>query len=182
MTLTRNKIISFTIVSILFVLLLSLLAYGLATRSSVTGQSGVNLVGKSAPDFEFTTFDGNNFKLRDNIGKPMVVNFWASWCSPCREEAEILEESFAKLNSSVMFVGVNIQDTASNAEQFISEFELNYINGPDKTGSITIDYGVIGLPVTFFIDNNGVIVNRWVGTLTENTLSELIFEAADNLE
>ena len=149
---------------------------------SVTGQSGANLVGKLAPDFDFITFDGEQFKLGDNIGKPIVVNFWASWCSPCREEAEILEESFVKLNPSVVFVGVYIQDTASDAAEFISEFGLNYINGPDKTGSITIDYGVIGLPVTFFIDNNGVIVNRWVGTLTENTLTELIYAAIDNPE
>ena len=182
MTLTRNKIIGFGIVSILFVLLISLLAYGLATRSSVTGQSGINLVGKPAPDFEFITFDGNDFKLRDYIGKPMVVNFWASWCSPCREEAEILEESFVKLNPSVVFIGVNIQDTSSDAAEFINEFGLNYINGPDKTGSITIDYGGICLPGTFFIDNNGVIVNRWVGTLTENTLFELIYEVNDNPE
>ena len=77
---------------------------------------------------------------------------------------------------------MNIQDTSSDAEEFINEFGLNYINGPDKTGSITIDYGVIGLPVTFFIDNNGVIVNRWVGTLTENTLFELIYEVNDNPE
>ena len=81
-----------------------------------------------------------------------------------------------------MFVGVNIQDTPSDAAEFISEFDLNYINGPDKTGSITIDYGVIGLPVTFFIDNNGVIVKRWVGTLTENTLTELIYAATNNPE
>ena len=182
MTLTRNKIIGFSIVFILFVFLISLLAYGLATRSSVTGQSGVNLVGKLAPEFEFITFDGDQFKLSDYIGKPMVVNFWASWCSPCREEAEILEESFVKLNPSVVFVGVNIQDTPGDAVEFISEFGLNYINGPDKTGSITIDYGVIGLPVTFFIDNNGVIVKRWVGTLTENTLTELIYTATDNPE
>ena len=180
MTLTRNKIIGFSILSVLFVLLISLLAYGLASRYSVTGQSVVNLVGKTAPDFEFITFDGNNFKLHDQIGRPVVVNFWASWCSPCREEAEILEEFFVELNPSVVFVGVNIQDTASDAAKFISEFGLNYINGPDKTGSITIDYGVIGLPVTFFIDNNGVIVNRWVGTLTEDTLSELIYEVNGN--
>ena len=180
MTLTRNKIIGFSILSVLFVLLISLLAYGLASRSSVTGQSGVNLVGKPAPDFEFITFDGNKFKLHDQIGRPVVVNFWASWCSPCREEAEILEEFFVELNPSVVFVGVNIQDTASDASKFISEFGLNYINGPDKTGSITIDYGVIGLPVTFFIDNNGVIVKRWVGTLTEDTLFELIYEVNGN--
>jgi cytochrome c biogenesis protein CcmG/thiol:disulfide interchange protein DsbE len=175
MTLTRSKIIGFSIAFILFVFLISLLAYGLATRSSVTGQSGVNLIGKAAPDFEFTTFNGSQFKLSDHIGKPIVVNFWASWCSPCREEAEILEESYVKLNPSVVFIGVNIQDTESDATEFINEFDLNYLNGPDKTGSITIDYGVIGLPVTFFVDNKGVIVDRWVGTLTDKTLTEMIY-------
>ena len=170
MTLTRNKIIGFSILSVLFVVLISLLAYGLASRSSVTGQSGVNLVGKPAPDFEFITFDGNNFKLHDQIGRPVVVNFWASWCSPCREEAEILEEFFVELNPSVVFVGVNIQDTARDAAKFISEFGLNYINGPDKTGSITSDYGVIGLPVTFFVDSDGTVSGRYVGSIPKSQL------------
>lgn len=174
MTLTRNKIIGFGLIFILFVILISLLAYGLANRSSVTGQSGINIVGKPAPDFKINTFDDAEFTLTDNIGKPIVINFWASWCLPCREEAEILQRFSIKLNPSVVFVGVNIQDSINDANEFMNEFGIEYINGPDKTGSITIDYGVIGLPVTFFVDGNGIVANRWVGAISEPKFIELL--------
>ena len=101
----------------------------------------------------------------------MIINFWASWCPPCREEAKILEEVWRAYKSKgVLFIGVGIQDTIEDAESYLELFNISYPNGLDHDGRITVDYGVIGLPVTFLINERGVVETRWVGAITESEL------------
>lgn len=156
-----------------------LLGIGLMSNEPVTGNSGITRVGKPAPDFSFETLDGNSFRLSEHFGQPIVVNFWSTWCPPCRDEAQILEHAWRKYDSqTVIFVGVDIQEDATtgltDARTFLSQFDITYINGMDDDGSITIDYGVIGLPVTFFIDSKGIVVQRWVGAITSTQLQTSI--------
>ena len=80
----------------------------------------------------------------------MVINFWASWCPPCREETPLLERTWRSYKyQDVLFVGVNIQDTEEDARVYLEEFDITYPNGLDRHGKVTVDYGIIGLPVTF---------------------------------
>ena len=124
------------------------------------------MVNRPAPDFTLTTFKGDTISLAGLMGKPVVINFWASWCPPCRVEATLLERTArAYKNRGVVFLGVDIQDREKDALNYIREFDITYPNAPDPTGEVSIDYGVSGLPVTFFISRKGEIVSRWVGAI-----------------
>jgi cytochrome c biogenesis protein CcmG/thiol:disulfide interchange protein DsbE len=117
------------------------------------------MVNRPAPDFTLTTFKGTTISLEDLRGKPVVINFWASWCPPCRIEAPLIERTWrAYKKRGPIFIGVNIQDRKEDALNYIREFDITYPNGPDPTGEIAIDYGVSGLPVTFFVSSRGEVV------------------------
>ena len=162
-----------TALFILFALLLfAALAYGLANRSSATAMSGMTRVGKPAPDFAMPLLDGGEFRLSERGDVPAVINFWASWCPPCREESPAFERTWrAHRDDGIVFVGVNIQDTDEAAAEYAREFGLTFVNGRDLDGGITIDYGVTGLPVTFFVGRGGAVEGVHVGALPEDKLA-----------
>ena len=149
----------------------SLLVLGLLNKESVTGRSGITRLQKPAPEFTLPLLDGGELVLAQHLGQPVVINFWASWCTPCRQEARVLERTWRSYREKgVMFVGVDIQDTESDAIIFLKEFDVSYPNGLDRDGKITVDYGVIGLPVTFFVNQDGIVERRWVGAMREAQL------------
>ncbi len=163
-----------TFAALLFLVLgfVGLLGLGLMDRSPVTGRSGATRVGKPAPDFVLPLFSGGEFKLSAYRGQPLVINFWASWCPPCVEEAPALERVWQSYrDQGIVVLGVNMQDAEGDARAFLAQFNITYPNGPDTTGSVTVDYGVIGLPVTFFVDRQGVVQRRWVGAISESQLT-----------
>jgi cytochrome c biogenesis protein CcmG/thiol:disulfide interchange protein DsbE len=156
---------------------LALLVWGMLNKEPITGLSGVTMVNRPAPDFILTTFKGTTISPEDLRGKPVVINFWASWCPPCRVEAPLLERTWrAYKNRGLIFLGVNIQDRKEDALNYIREFNITYPNGPDPTGEIAINYGVSGLPVTFFVSRKGEVVRRWVGAVEKSVLSGSIEE------
>ncbi len=153
------------------VALVAVLAYGMANRTAPTGQSGATRVGKPAPTFAMDLYGGGELSYGPDLGEPVVLNFWASWCPPCREESPLLERTWKQYRDrGVLFVGVDTQDTEQDALAYIDEFGLTFPNGLDVDGEITVAYGVVGLPVTFFIGSDGVVKRRWVGALTESQL------------
>jgi cytochrome c biogenesis protein CcmG/thiol:disulfide interchange protein DsbE len=153
------------------------LVWGLLNKQPLTGLSGITMVNRPAPDFTLTTFKGTTISLEGLKGKPVVINFWASWCPPCRLEAPLLERAWrAYKNREVVFIGVDVQDREEDALNYIREFNITYPNGPDPTGEISIDYGVSGLPVTFFVSRQGEIVRRWVGAIERSVLISSIEE------
>jgi len=104
--------------------------------------------------------------LKELNGKAVLLNFWASWCVPCRAEARALESAWQKYKDrEVVFIGVNIQDKEEDARAFMKEFGVTYLNGLDSSGKIAIDYGVWGIPETFFIDPQGRITYKHAGEL-----------------
>ena len=146
--------------------LLTLLAWGMLNKVPVTGKSGITRVQRPAPEFRLALFNGGELALSERFGRPIVINFWASWCPPCRDEARILEGLWRQHQADeVLIIGIDIQDAVSDAKAFLGEFDITYPNGLDEDGRITIDYGVIGLPVTFFVGRNGIIERRWVGAI-----------------
>ena len=155
----------------------ALLVAGLNAKEAPTGASGVARVSHPANDFTMQTFDGGEITLSGLKGQPVIVNFWASWCPPCREEATTLERTWQKYkDQGVTFIGVDIQDKLEDGLDYVSEYHVTYPNGQDLDGRITIDYGVGGIPVTFFIDKDGMISSRWVGAISQSLLEERIEE------
>ncbi len=143
--------------------MIGLLAYGF-TRDARYIQSP--LVARQAPSFTLTLFDGKVVRLADFRGKAVLVNFWASWCVPCRAEARALESAWQKYKDrGVVFLGVNIQDKEEDARAFMKEFGITYLNGRDASGKIAVDYGVWGIPETFFVDAQGRITYKHAGEL-----------------
>jgi cytochrome c biogenesis protein CcmG/thiol:disulfide interchange protein DsbE len=144
---------------------LALLAFGFRTNPRDIASP---LVGRPAPPFTLTAFDGQPLVLENMRGKVVVLNFWASWCYPgCYEEAPILEDSWKSWRDrGVILIGVDIQDSEDKARKFIADFALSFPNAPDPRGIVAIDYGVYGVPETFFIDRAGRIRSKHVGAVT----------------
>jgi len=114
-----------------------------------------------APEFSVSLYSGESLRLVDLRGRPVMVNFWASWCPPCRDEAPLLEQTWrAYRDRGVTFVGLDIWDTEQDARTFMRKYDITYLNGPDDGGRIAIDYGLTGIPETFFIDRQGQIVSE----------------------
>ena len=154
---------------------LLLLAYGFKTDPR---QVPSPLVSRPAPPFSLRPFDGGSTSLEQLRGKPVVLNFWASWCFPaCYEEAPALEAAWqAYRDRGVMVIGVDIQDREADAKAFLERFKLTFLNGPDLQGKLSIDYGVYGVPETFFIGKDGTIHYKHVGALTKQVLRSKIEE------
>ena len=165
------KLVSTVLFTALVLSFFALMAFGLANRSPVTGRSGETRVGKPAPQFSMPLLGGGEFRTEDHRGSPMIINFWASWCPPCRQESPGFERVWQRYrNQGIQLVGVDIQDTEEEALAYVREFGLSFPNGRDTDGKITVEYGVIGLPVTFFVSADGVVEGRWVGALPEDKL------------
>ena len=137
-------------------------------------------MGSLAPEFGLLLFNGETLEFADLRGQPIVLNFWATWCPPCRLEMRDLQTAWEHhQREGVMFIGVNVQDTPKAARALLHDLAVTYPNGPDPTVSILIDYGVSGMPTTFFIDSEGKIVKRWVGGINEEKLNEFIDQIQD---
>ncbi len=146
---------------LVLVAFLGLLAYGLRMR----GHPGPQ-VGQPAPPFTLTLYGGGEASLEELRGKVVVVNFWASWCQPCRVEAPVLEGAWRRYrDQGVVFLGVDYVDTEPKALEYLREFDITYPNGPDLGSKISHLYRIQGVPETFFIDRDGKIAPIRLGDL-----------------
>ena len=132
--------------------------------------------GGPAPDFTLTLFDGTDFTLSRHLsgdGRPVVMNFWASWCVPCREEMPTFDE-VSRRRPDVLVLGVAVRDTEHEARAFASEVGVGYPLGIDTDGEIVELYPILGLPTTWFISANGRIATIRAGQLDQDELERLI--------
>lgn len=159
--------------------ILALLAFGF-TRDAKYITSP--LLAKAATPFSVTLFDGKKITLADLRGKAVFLNFWASWCTPCRDEAHDLEAAWQKVkDKNWIFLGVAIQDSDQASKDFLKEFNVTYPNGRDESGKIAIDYGTWGVPESFFIDPQGRITYKHVGGIRAALVLSKIEEAAQGI-
>ena len=129
-----------------------------------------------APDFQVYDKDGNGVHLSDFFGKPIVLNFWASWCGPCQSEMPDFNEKYAELGGDVHFVMVNMTDggreTVETASAFIEKNGYNFPVFFDTTGEAAATYGAYSLPTSFFINAEGHVIAQAVGAIDAATLQQ----------
>ena len=171
--------------------LIALLAWASVKSGGTPGGLGVNnefgqvsINKEAAREFSLELFSETNnegptlrptLNLSELRGKLVVLDFWASWCSPCRQEALDLAQVYREFQGApVEFVGVDIWDGRRDALDHIARYNVPYPNGFDREGVIAIDYGVRGIPEKIFIDRNGETVKKFVGPITAETLRETL--------
>jgi thiol-disulfide isomerase/thioredoxin len=121
-------------------------------------------IGFTAPDFTLPTTDNREFKLSDHRGKPVILNFWASWCGPCRYEVPAFKSFYEKYgNEGVSFIAVNTQDNPESALAYAKSDGLKFTIPVDPRGQVSSLYNVRGLPTTYFIDKDGIITSIKIG-------------------
>ena len=147
------------------------------------GSAEFAAIGYAAPDFQLTSLDNETLQLAQQQGKPIILNFWATWCGPCRAEMPALQRISAEFNSTALVIGVNQAEQATQVSNFATEFGITYPILLDLTNDINRLYRVRSLPTTYFIDSNGIIRDQIIGTASEAVLSsklENLIISSDN--
>jgi cytochrome c biogenesis protein CcmG/thiol:disulfide interchange protein DsbE len=125
----------------------------------------------AAPDFTLPRLDGGGkLSLAELGGKPLVINFWASWCGPCRDEAPLLQAAAREYHGQLVVLGVDYQDFTGDARKFVRKFDLTYPIVRDGDGSLLARWGVTGAPESFFVDRAGKVVAHVAGAVDKETL------------
>ena len=173
----NRKILLICLVSMLNVGIVTFILIQLLTPASHSVTDP--LVGHPAPNFSLAILNASDpaksqLSLADLKGKPVLLNFWASWCQPCKEELPLLENTWKQLQAQkkdVIFLGIDFQESSSNATSFLRLQGVSYLAGIDSNGSIANKYNVTSLPQTIFIDRNGTITSKVSQELTAQELS-----------
>lgn len=125
---------------------------------------GPVVVGDRAPDFVLTTFDGHRIDSQDLKGQVVVLNFWASWCNPCEDEALELEQAYRMYRDrGVVFLGIDYADSESEALDYLERFGVTYPNGPDLRGRISQSFRVRSVPETYIVGPDGILTSTKIG-------------------
>lgn len=132
------------------------------------------IVGHLAPDFTLTTALGQELSMSDLAGQPVVLNFWATWCAPCRVEMPELQRASLKYNGRAAIIGVNQGETAKTVTDFATDYNVTYPLLVDTDQSVSLLYEVRGLPTTLFIDADGVVREVIIGAVSQAVLADRI--------
>lgn len=138
----------------------------LSDRSDSSSLIKAAQVGFSAPDFSLLSLDSQEQTLTDLGGKPLILNFWASWCPPCKAEMPAFEEAFQEYSSSglqIIAINATNQDSLADVSRFVQEYKLSFPILMDQTGEVSKDYLIHSLPTTYFIDKHGIIKEVIIG-------------------
>jgi thiol-disulfide isomerase/thioredoxin len=129
-----------------------------------------------APDFTLTTLAGETFDLSEVQGKPVVLNFWATWCGPCQRELPTLQAAAERYGDRVLIVGVDQGEEPATVQRYVDQLGLTFAIPMDADFAVSELYNVRGLPTTYFIDSQGVIRQMWLGEMNSITLAEGVAE------
>ncbi len=148
---------------------------GLSQDSSA---SSTGWVGTQAPDFKLSSMDGSLVSLKDLKGKAVVLNFWATWCIPCRTEMPELQHVYSERgNEGLVILAVNVEESQGQVKEYLDEMQLTLPVILDRDGKVRESYRVLGLPSSFFIGKDGVIKAVGFGALNRSALDRRINSA-----
>lgn len=134
-----------------------------------------------APDFTLPLFNGGTLTLRNLRGKPVVLNFWASWCVPCREETPLLVRLHKRYGPRIVFVGVNVEDEDADARRFLAQYHVDYPAVRSSDERMIVAYKIVGLPTTVFVGADGVIMEKYAGGFVGPESEQLLRLRLDRL-
>ncbi len=175
---TQRKIIGFA-VTLPVTLIAALLIWAVIQNDGNPGGLAVNqtlgerdVSAQEGAGFELQSIDGDGVvRLSDFLGKIVMVDFWSSWCPPCRQESPALKAAYDDFrDQGVEFVGIAIWDVDSETRKFRDAFELEYPIVADSNGRVAVDWGVVGLPEKFFVDREGRVVKKYAGPMTRDRI------------
>jgi len=132
-------------------------------------------IGAQAPDFELASLDGGTVKLSNFRGKGVMINFWATWCGPCRFEMPTMDKIYREQkDKGFVILAVNLQEDGATAKRFVDEFQLTFPTLLEIKGTVAQQYGLIGLPTSYFVGRDGVIKDINVGAMDTELLTSKI--------
>jgi len=143
------------------------------TINKVLGEVPINQT--KVPEFSAQQLDGEFLRLSDIEGSIIMIDFWSSWCGPCKAESPVLSSTYKRYKTQgVEFIGIAIWDEISAIQAFVKTYDLAYPNAVDHNGTIAIDYGVKGIPEKFFINRDGLLLKRIAGPTTRSDLEDTL--------
>lgn len=159
----------------LFVLLFIVLGLGSAFYTAYKYDDSPVRVGEPAPDFTLPTLDGETIKLSDFRGKGVFINFWGSWCTPCKREMPHMETQYYRFkDEGVEILAVNIKEPIVTVSSFVKRNGLTFPILLDRDGTVTKRYGIVPIPTSFFIDKEGIVVEKIEGEMSEEKIKQLM--------
>ncbi len=168
---TRLPLPYLVVAAVLPIVLLAVYAAVFLVRSAPPGAR----IGQPAPSFALADLEGTPIRLSDLAGRPVILNFWASWCGPCVEEFPLLQKAEAEhRGEGLTVVGVVFQDRSEAARAFMQRMDAGWPAAMDPGGSVSAAYGVLAPPTTFFIGRDGTVVDMQVGQLSRDTLERQV--------
>ena len=164
------------------VILLVILASGLLISGCSAGAEQGARIGNQAPDFQLPSLDGQTVSLSNFQGKPVLINFWTTWCPPCRAEMPFIQQIFKDeewSDKGLVILAINIGESPSTVKRFIESYGFSFPVLLDTRGDVALKYGIRPIPVSFFIDKDGIIQVKVIGAFPskaaiEKSLSQII--------
>lgn len=141
---------------------------------AVTNDKNGIAIGEKAPDFHLETIEGEKVKLSDYKGKKVFLNFWATWCPPCKDEMPHMQAFYEEKPDNVEILAVNIEESSSKAGEFAHQYDITFPVLLDKSGAVTEEYDVYTIPTTYVLDEEGTVSQKIVGPMDEPMMKELI--------
>ncbi|GAA5344695.1 thiol-disulfide oxidoreductase ResA [Planifilum fimeticola] len=142
-----------------------------------TGESEAVEIGQTAPDFELTTLDGKTVRLSEFRGKGVLINFWASWCKPCRDEMPAIQRVYERhRDKGLEVLGVNIAETGVTVDGFVRHLDLTFPILLDQNREVTQLYGIGPIPSSIFVSPEGKVVRKVSGQMQEGQIESMVLE------
>ncbi|RFU70407.1 TlpA family protein disulfide reductase [Peribacillus saganii] len=156
------------IASVVLMLLISVAIVQAMEKKKVDNLPGLK-IGAKAPDIQLSDLDGNTVKLSDLKGKKVMLNFWATWCPPCKEEMPAMQDFYNEMDDNEAILSVNI-DPENDVKDFAGKMGITFPIVLDHGGKVYDSYQVISIPTTYFIDSDGIIREKFIGAMTKDEM------------
>lgn len=179
-----KNIVLIVMIGLMMIILMTAAGCRAKSGNSDSAESNPNVtigpsVGNFAPKFELSGPDGKKISLESLRGKPVFLNFWATWCYPCRSEMPDLYDMYLKYDGQMQFLTINVQESANTVSKFMHENKYTFPVVLDKNGAVSNKYRVTGIPTTVILDAEGFVKVNHVGAMNASQMEAYILEVLE---